>query len=118
LLIIASWARDTESGLKLRSTPQIMLALAAAHPKTKPFVPKYATLIMRRADEIRQVFGAFRDLFMAAKAGEHPRQHHGSLPHALRKSAATMEPWRSRSSKRVRELVRAPRPASGSASTI
>lgn len=88
LLVIAAWARDTENGLKLRSTPQIMLALAAAHPKTRPFVPKYATAIMRRADEIRQVFGAFRDLFMAAKAGEHSRQHRGSLPHALRKALA------------------------------
>src|SRR5580704_11977217 len=35
LLIVAAWARDTENGLKLRTTPQIMLALAAAHPKTK-----------------------------------------------------------------------------------
>ncbi|HZZ79992.1 MAG TPA: TROVE domain-containing protein [Gemmataceae bacterium] len=88
LLVIAAWARDTQNGLKLRSTPQIMLALAAAHPKTKPFVPKYATAIMRRADEIRQVFGVFRDLFMTGKAGEHPRRHHGSLPHALRKALA------------------------------
>lgn len=80
--MVAAWARDTENGLKLRSTPQIMLALAAAHAKTKPFVAKYATAIMRRADEIRQVFGAFRDLFMVAKAGEHARQHRGSLPQA------------------------------------
>ena len=64
--MIAAWARDTKDGLKLRSTPQIMLALAAAHPQTKPLVPKYAKLIMRRADEIRQVFGAFRHLFMAS----------------------------------------------------
>src|SRR6202040_2055986 len=83
-----AWARDTENGLKLRSTPQIMLALAAAHAKTKQFVAKYATAIMRRADEIRQVFGAFRDLFMIAKPGEHARHHHGSLPHALRKALA------------------------------
>ena len=34
LLVIAAWARDTENGLKLRSTPQIMLALAAAPRKT------------------------------------------------------------------------------------
>jgi hypothetical protein len=88
LLVIAAWARDTENGLKLRATPQIMLALAAAHPKTRPFVPKYATAIMRRADEIRQVFGAFRDLFMFPKPGTHPRQHRGSLPHALRKALA------------------------------
>lgn len=97
LLIVASWARDTENGLKLRTTPQVMLALAAAHPKTKAFVPKYATAIIKRADEIRQVFGAFRHLFMgttgeqkaeAAKAGKPPRAHRGSLPHALRKALA------------------------------
>jgi hypothetical protein len=88
LLVIAAWARDTENGLKMRATPQIMLALAAAHPKTRPFVPKYATAVMRRADEIRQVFGAFRDLFMSAKSGTHSRQHRGALPHALRKALA------------------------------
>ncbi len=95
LLVVAAWARDTENGLKLRSTPQIMLALAAAHPKTKPFVPKYTTAILKRADEIRQVFGAFRDLFMAtpegkkiAGAGHKVRAHHGSLPHSLRKALA------------------------------
>jgi hypothetical protein len=88
LLVILAWARDTEHGLKLRSTPQVLLALAAAHPKTRPLVPKYATAVLRRADEIRQVFGAFRDLFMAAKPGEHPRKHRGSVPHALRKALA------------------------------
>lgn len=96
LLVAAAWARDTEHGLKLRTTPQIMLALAAAHPKTKPFVTKYATAIIKRADEIRQVFGAFRHLFMAttekekeaAKTGKQPRPHRGSLPHALRKALA------------------------------
>ena len=95
LLIIAAWARDTDNGLKLRSTPQIMLALAAANPKTKPFVPKYATAIIQRADEIRQVFGAFRDLFMAtpedektAGTGHKVRAHRGSVPHSLRKALA------------------------------
>ena len=97
LLVIAAWARDTKDGLKLRSTPQIMLALAAAHPKTKPFVPKYGRVIMRRADEIRQVFGAFRRLFMSAndeakaadvKSGRKARGHRGALPHALRKALA------------------------------
>jgi hypothetical protein len=88
LLVIAARARDTENGLKLRATPQILLALAAAMPQTRPFVPKYATAIMRRADEIRHVFGAFRDLFMTPKPGTHPRQHRGALPHALRKALA------------------------------
>lgn len=97
LLVIAAWARDTKNGLKLRSTPQIMLALAAAHSQTKAFVPKYAKLIMRRADEIRQAFGAFRHLFMAAdddqktadaKSGRKARGHRGALPHVLRKALA------------------------------
>ena len=52
---------------------------------------------MRRADEIRQVFGAYRHLFMAAddsqktadaKSGRKAREHRGSLPHALRKALA------------------------------
>jgi hypothetical protein len=97
LLVVAAWARDTENGLKLRTTPQVMLALAAAHPKTKPFVPRYATAIIKRADEIRQVFGAFRHLFMttserhkaaAAQAGKQARPHRGALPHGLRKALA------------------------------
>ena len=97
LLVVAAWARDTKDGLKLRSTPQIMLALAAAHSKTKPLVPKYGKLIMRRADEIRQVFGAFRHLFMSAsdeakagdvKSGRKARVHRGTMPHALRKALA------------------------------
>jgi TROVE domain len=97
LLIVAAWARDTENGLRLRTTPQVMLALAAAHPKTKPFVTKYATAIIKRADEIRQVFGAFRHLFMtttdeqkaeAAKTGKQPRAHRGALPHGLRMALA------------------------------
>jgi hypothetical protein len=97
LLIVAAWARDTENGLRLRTTPQVMLALAAAHSKTKPFVTKYATAIIKRADEIRQVFGAFRQLFMtiteeqkaeAAKTGKQPRAHRGALPHGLRKALA------------------------------
>lgn len=97
LLVIAAWARDTKDGLKLRSTPQILLALAAAHPQTKEFVPRYATSIMRRADEIRQVFGVFRHLFMAAgekqkevdaQSARKARGHGGALPHALRKALA------------------------------
>jgi hypothetical protein len=97
LLIVAAWARDTENGLRLRTTPQVMLALATAHSKTKPFVTKYATAIIKRADEIRQVFGAFRHLFMAtteerkvevAKTGKQPRPHRGALPHNLRKALA------------------------------
>lgn len=82
LLIIAAWARDPEHGLKLRTTPQILLALAAASTKAKPFVRKYATAIMQRPDEIRQVFAAFRHLFQKPKDST---RHKGSLPHSLRK---------------------------------
>jgi hypothetical protein len=84
LLIIASWARDPEHGLKLRTTPQILLALAAASPKTKPFVRQYATSIIKRPDEIMQVFAAFRHLFQNDGKG----RHRGSLPHSLRKGLA------------------------------
>ncbi len=68
LLVVAAWARDTAAGLKLRTTPQVLFAVAAAFPKTRGFVPKYATAVIQRADEIRAVFGAYRDLFMATPA--------------------------------------------------
>jgi len=84
LLIVAAWARDTKQGLKLRTTPNIALALAAANDRTKPFVRKYATAIMLRADEPRQVFAAFRHLFSKVEKG----LHKGSLPHCLRKALA------------------------------
>lgn len=83
LLILANFARDPVKGLKLRTTPQILLAIAAAHQNTKPFVKGYAPYIIRRADEIRQVFAAFRHLFQS-KDG----LHKGSLPHSLRKGLA------------------------------
>jgi hypothetical protein len=83
LLVIASWLRDTKEGLKLRTTPQMLLVLAAAHPKTRGFVRKYATSIIRRADEITQVFAAYRHLFQNGKPF-----HKGSFPHGLRKGLA------------------------------
>src|SRR3954469_14540999 len=51
LLIIAAWARDPREGLRLRTTPQILLVIAAEHPGTRGYVARYATAIMRRADE-------------------------------------------------------------------
>jgi hypothetical protein len=84
LLIIAAWARDPRDGLRLRSTPVVLLALAAANDATKPFVARYAPAILRRADEIRLCFAAFRHLY---QAGEHGR-HRGSVPHSLRKGLA------------------------------
>lgn len=94
LLVIAAWARDPKDGLKLRTTPQVLLAVAAAFPQTRGLVPKYATAVIQRADEIRQVFGLYRDLFMTAlppaQAPDQkpPRPHRGALPHGLRKALA------------------------------
>ena len=98
LFIIASWARDPEKGLKLRTTPQMMLTLAAASKRTQPFIRRYATDIMQRIDEVRQVFAGFRHLYQstdkpedASKASGNTdrnktfRGHRGSLPHSLRK---------------------------------
>lgn len=82
LLIIAAWARDKKKGLKLRYTPQIALVLASANDKTKPHVPRYATSIMQRADEIRQVFAAFRHLFHVKEQG----LYKGGLPRCLKKA--------------------------------
>ena len=79
LLIIASWARDTKNGLKMRTTPQVLLAIAAAYPKTKEFVVKYAPKIIQRADEVREVFQAFRSLFQNGK---------GTLPNCLKVALA------------------------------
>jgi hypothetical protein len=81
LFIIASWARDKTEGLRLRTTPQMMLVVAAANEKTRPFLAKYGPRIMDRADEPLQVFAAFRHLYQRSK----PR-HKGALPHALRKA--------------------------------
>src|SRR5574342_1220751 len=52
LLAIAHWARKE---LNMRTTPQIMLAVAAHCVQTKPFVRKYVVDIAQRADEVRQV---------------------------------------------------------------
>lgn len=87
LLVVAVWARDTKAGLKLRATPQVLLAVAAASEKARAFVPKYATAVIQRADEIRGVFGLYRDLFMRKKDGAKTR-HRGTLPHGLRKALA------------------------------
>ncbi len=84
LLIVAAWMRDPKEGLKLRTTPQILLALAASNPKTKEFVRRYTPAVIKRADELRQVFAAYRHLFQ----GGNVATHKGSLPHCLRKGLA------------------------------
>jgi hypothetical protein len=84
LLIIASWARDPKDGLKLRTTPAVLLALAAAHNAAKPYVARYATAVLRRADEVRLAFASFRHFFQGGEGG----RHRGGLPHCLRKGLA------------------------------
>ena len=84
LLILAAWARDPKHGLKLRTTPQILLAIAAANPKTKEFVRRYCPSIMRRADEPAQVLAAFIHLFQGKTSG----RRKGTIPASLRKGAA------------------------------
>jgi len=60
LLALAHWAR-TE--LKMRTTPQIMLAVAANFEKTKPFVRKYVPLVSTRADDVKQVVAAYEHFY-------------------------------------------------------
>lgn len=60
LLALALWAR---AEMNIRTTPQILLAVAANEPKTKPFVRSYASKIVQRADEVRQVFAAHLALY-------------------------------------------------------
>lgn len=60
LLALAHWARKE---LNMRTTPQIMLAVAANHENTKQFVRKYVPLVSSRADEVKQVVAAYEHLF-------------------------------------------------------
>jgi hypothetical protein len=87
LFVIAAWARDKTNGLRMRTTPQMALVIGAQCEKSKPFVAKYATAIMQRPDEIRQVFAAYRHLFQTQAKGS-SRPHKGGLPHCLRKALA------------------------------
>lgn len=75
LVKIAHWAR-TE--MRMRTTPQVLLAVAAHMNDTKEFVREYCTKVIRRADEIKQVFAAYRHLF-----GD---QH--ALPNCLKRGLA------------------------------
>lgn len=60
LVKIAHWARKE---LKMRTTPQVLLAVAAQMEQTKPFVRLYAQRIINRADELKQSFIAYRSLW-------------------------------------------------------
>lgn len=60
LLALAHWCR-TE--MNIRTTPQVLLAVAAACPATRGMVRDYAVKVVRRADEIRDVFAIFTHFF-------------------------------------------------------
>lgn len=75
LVAVAHWARKE---MKLRTTPQILLAIAAASSNTKQYVRNYTPKIIQRADELKQVFEAYRNLFGYKK----------SLPNSLKKGLA------------------------------
>lgn len=80
LLVIAAWARDIKNGLKLRTTPQVLLAVACNHKESKPFVKNYAEKIMVRADDIRTAFAAYVHLFA--------NKEKKTLPNVLKQSLA------------------------------
>jgi hypothetical protein len=75
LLAIAHWARKE---LRLRTTPQILMAVAAHCPETKQYVRSYCPKVINRADELKQVFVASRSLYGSEK----------SLPNSLKRGLA------------------------------
>ncbi|MHA2274223.1 MAG: TROVE domain-containing protein [Candidatus Kariarchaeaceae archaeon] len=79
-LIVTRWVRE---GLKIRTTPTIMYAMAAAYmndQQKKDYLPAYAPFILSRADDILQTFAFYRHYFQ--KEGE---LHKGSVPRSLRR---------------------------------
>ncbi len=60
LLSLAHWAR---AEMNMRTLPLVMLAVAAKSNKTKQWVRKYVSLIARRADGVKQIVGAYEQLF-------------------------------------------------------
>lgn len=82
LLALALWAR-TE--MNIRTTPQVLLAVAASEPGTKAFVRAYTPRVVQRADELRQVFAAYLALFAAGVGSNAPGQ---KLPNSLKKGLA------------------------------
>lgn len=75
LLAIAHWAR-TE--MKIRTTPQVLLSVAANCPATKEYVREYCPKVIQRADELKQAFIANRSLYGSQK----------SLPNSLKRGLA------------------------------
>ncbi len=60
LLAIAAWVRRE---LGLCRLPLVLLAVAAAEPRTKPWVRRYCPQILRRPDDLRGAFEVALDLF-------------------------------------------------------
>jgi hypothetical protein len=81
LLVIAAWARDPKEGLKLRTTPQVLFAIAAAHKDSRNHLVKYARKVMWRADDIRTAFASYNHLFVPAGSKR-------TLPVQLKRSLA------------------------------
>jgi len=75
LVQIAHWARKE---LRMRTMPQVLLAIAAECEETKQYVKEYTPKIVNRADELKQAFVAYRTLFGTNK----------SLPNSLKRGLA------------------------------
>lgn len=82
LMIIANWVR---TDLRIRTTPQILLAIAASSEKGKPFLRKYMPEVIQRADELRQVFAAYNHLFNYHADPTFGLKRKKGLPHSLAK---------------------------------
>jgi lysophospholipase L1-like esterase len=60
LLIIARWARDE---MNMRTTPMVLLAIAAHEIPTKEFTRRYIRASVKRADDVLQIFAAYLAMF-------------------------------------------------------
>ncbi len=86
ILMYAAYLRNEG---KVRITPQIILAVAARCEETRPFVREFAPYIMRRPDEIKEAFSAYRELFCEVKTNSRGKARHiGAIPNCLRKAMA------------------------------
>jgi hypothetical protein len=59
LLIIANWLRSTG----IRTTPMVLLAIAAHELPTKKFTRRYIKETVKRVDDVMQIFAAYIALF-------------------------------------------------------
>lgn len=82
LLALALWAR-TE--MNVRSTPSVLLAVAAHEAGTRQYVRQYVPRVVQRADELRQVFAAYVTLYAGGVASGRTNQ---KLPNSLKRGLA------------------------------